>query len=151
MLSPQRRFFSCIRSDKSAITPFSRIGQKIGDFIALPYNEIARLTKSTGRFRIYYRFHFYYVKNRTPVFINADQAICSASAPSPCKNQRIIKIAGAWYRLICAGMAELADVQDLGSCAERRVGSTPTTRTTLKAHFRYFSKMSLQCGWDCFL
>ena len=26
-------------------------------------------------------------------------------------------------------MAELADVQDLGSCAERRVGSTPTTRT----------------------
>ena len=28
-----------------------------------------------------------------------------------------------------AGMAELADVQDLGSCAARRVGSTPTTRT----------------------
>lgn len=27
-------------------------------------------------------------------------------------------------------MAELADVQDLGSCAARRVGSTPTTRTT---------------------
>ncbi len=26
-------------------------------------------------------------------------------------------------------MAELADVQDLGSCAARRVGSTPTTRT----------------------
>ena len=26
-------------------------------------------------------------------------------------------------------MTELADVQDLGSCAERRVGSTPTTRT----------------------
>jgi hypothetical protein len=29
-----------------------------------------------------------------------------------------------------AGMTELADVQDLGSCAERRVGSTPITRTT---------------------
>ena len=28
-----------------------------------------------------------------------------------------------------AGMTELADVQDLGSCAARRVGSTPTTRT----------------------
>ena len=26
-------------------------------------------------------------------------------------------------------MAELADVQDLGSCGEIRVGSTPTTRT----------------------
>ena len=26
-------------------------------------------------------------------------------------------------------MAELVDVQDLGSCAERRVGSNPTTRT----------------------
>ena len=33
-------------------------------------------------------------------------------------------------------MAELADVQDLGSCAERRVGSTPTTRTiTNNLHF----------------
>lgn len=29
-------------------------------------------------------------------------------------------------------MTELADVQDLGSCAARRVGSTPTTRTKLK-------------------
>ena len=28
-----------------------------------------------------------------------------------------------------AGMAELADAQDLGSCEEIRVGSTPTTRT----------------------
>ena len=26
-------------------------------------------------------------------------------------------------------MAELADVQDLGSCAARRAGSTPVTRT----------------------
>ena len=29
-----------------------------------------------------------------------------------------------------AGMAELADAQDLGSCAARRAGSTPATRTT---------------------
>ena len=29
-------------------------------------------------------------------------------------------------------MTELADVQDLGSCAARRVGSTPTTRTNIK-------------------
>ena len=28
-------------------------------------------------------------------------------------------------------MTELADVQDLGSCAARRVGSTPTTRTII--------------------
>ena len=27
-------------------------------------------------------------------------------------------------------MVELADAQDLGSCAARRVGSTPTTRIT---------------------
>ena len=27
-------------------------------------------------------------------------------------------------------MAELVDVQDLGSCGAIRVGSTPTTRTT---------------------
>ena len=31
-------------------------------------------------------------------------------------------------------MTELADVQDLGSCAARRVGSTPTTRTSKKRH-----------------
>ena len=68
MLSPQRRFFSCISSGKSAITALSHDGRKNGDFIALPYNEIARLTKSTGRFRIYYRFHFYYVKNRNSCF-----------------------------------------------------------------------------------
>lgn len=30
--------------------------------------------------------------------------------------------------ILRAGMAELADVQDLGSCAARRVGSTPTAR-----------------------
>ena len=28
-------------------------------------------------------------------------------------------------------MAELADAQDLGSCEEIRVGSTPTTRTRM--------------------
>ena len=33
-------------------------------------------------------------------------------------------------------MTELADVQDLGSCAARRVGSTPTTRTMLSQHYR---------------
>ena len=38
----------------------------------------------------------------------------------------------SWGAGPCAGMAELADVQDLGSCAARRVGSTPTTRTILK-------------------
>ena len=30
-------------------------------------------------------------------------------------------------------MAELVDVQDLGSCGAIRVGSTPTTRTKRKA------------------
>ena len=33
-------------------------------------------------------------------------------------------------RVRYAGMAELADAQDLGSCEAIRVGSTPTTRTT---------------------
>lgn len=31
-----------------------------------------------------------------------------------------------------AGVAELADALDLGSSAARRVGSTPSTRTTLE-------------------
>ena len=34
-----------------------------------------------------------------------------------------------------AGMVELADAQDLGSCAARRVGSTPTTRIREKARW----------------
>ena len=34
-----------------------------------------------------------------------------------------------------AGMVELADAQDLGSCAARRVGSTPTTRTRKRLIF----------------
>ena len=33
--------------------------------------------------------------------------------------------------LVFAGMAELADAQDLGSCEVIRVGSTPTTRTII--------------------
>ena len=34
-------------------------------------------------------------------------------------------------RVRYAGMAELADAQDLGSCEEIRMGSTPITRTKL--------------------
>ena len=34
-----------------------------------------------------------------------------------------------------AGMAELADAQDLGSCEAIRVGSTPTTRIQRKARW----------------
>lgn len=33
--------------------------------------------------------------------------------------------------LVLAGMSELADESDLGSDVERRVGSSPTTRSTL--------------------
>ena len=33
-------------------------------------------------------------------------------------------------RVRYAGMAELADAQDLGSCEEIRMGSPPITRTT---------------------
>ena len=29
----------------------------------------------------------------------------------------------------CAGVVELADTQDLGSCVARRAGSSPVTRT----------------------
>ena len=32
-------------------------------------------------------------------------------------------------------MTELADVQDLGSCAVRRAGSSPTTRTKLGGYY----------------
>ena len=34
-----------------------------------------------------------------------------------------------------AGVMELADMQDLGSCAERRVGSSPTVRIDGKRAF----------------
>ena len=47
---------------------------------------------------------------------------------SPCKN-RGDKIVAAVLPLISAGMVELVDSEDLGSSAERRVGSSPTTRT----------------------
>ena len=36
-------------------------------------------------------------------------------------------------------MMELVDVQDLGSCAARRVGSSPTTRTIVVADFVSFA------------
>ena len=48
-------------------------------------------------------------------------------------------ISGETPDFIHAGMAELADVQDLGSCVERRAGSTPVTRT----------KPSIPVGTDC--
>ena len=42
-------------------------------------------------------------------------------------------------------MAELADVQDLGSCVARRVGSNPTTRT-MKKHAKacFFNEIRLR-------
>ena len=48
---------------------------------------------------------------------------------SPCKNKRMIKQRQLYLSLIYADMAKLADVQDLGSCAARRMGSSPITRT----------------------
>ena len=45
----------------------------------------------------------------------------------------MIKTVGAKHRLIYAGMVELVDTQDLGSCAAMRVGSSPTTRTIVLA------------------
>ena len=39
------------------------------------------------------------------------------------------------YKYTFAGMVELADAQDLGSCAARSVGSTPTTRIREKARW----------------
>ena len=46
-----------------------------------------------------------------------------------------VSILDTWFRFGAsfAGMVELADAQDLGSCAARRVGSTPTTRIQRKA------------------
>ena len=43
-----------------------------------------------------------------------------------------------------AGMAELADAQDLGSCGAIRVGSTPTTRT--RGYTPDKSRISLRWG-----
>ncbi len=39
-------------------------------------------------------------------------------------------------------MVELADTQDLGSCASQRAGSTPVIRTTKKESFVYQAKDS---------
>ena len=69
------------------------------------------------------------VKAGSPVFINADQALRSASVSSPCKNQRTTKKRQNALSLIYAGMVEMVDSEDLGSSAVRRVGSSPTTRT----------------------
>ena len=55
-------------------------------------------------------------QTETPVFIKAGQALCSASVSSPCKNQRNIKERQVALLLLYAGVAELADAQDLGSC-----------------------------------
>ena len=70
---------------------FPAAGEKIGDFIALPCNEIARLTMSTGRFRIYNRVHFYYVKNRNSCFYKRGSSAMLRLGSSPCKKQRAIK------------------------------------------------------------
>ena len=71
------------------------------------------------------------VKAGSPVFINADQALRSASVSSPCKNQRTTKKRQNALSLIYAGMVEMVDSEDLGSSAVRRVGSSPTTRTKM--------------------
>lgn len=39
-----------------------------------------------------------------------------------------------YARLKYAGMVELADTQDLGSCAYRCAGSSPVTRTSMSVH-----------------
>jgi hypothetical protein len=53
--------------------------------------------------------------------------------------------------LIFAGMAELADVQDLESCVARRAGSNPVTRTKSFAQNRYMAeKASVYAGFGGF-
>lgn len=44
--------------------------------------------------------------------------------------QYTIDITFSW-NILFADMVELADTQDLGSCASRHVGSTPTIRTMI--------------------
>ena len=60
--------------------------------------------------------------------------------PVPGADFRAVALAVAekvWYTVWrYAGMMELVDMPDLGSCAERRVGSSPTTRTMKKAAVR---------------
>ena len=83
-----------------------------------------------------------------------DQAKRSTSGTSPCKNQRYKRIRGRGgigrlggfrcchlregfsfrhphRKIKYAGMMELADMQDLGSCAAMRWGSNPHARTTI--------------------
>ena len=56
----------------------------------------------------------------SPDFIEAEQAVGSAlGGGSP----------NDIWKMEYAGMVELVDSEDLGSSAERRVGSSPTTRT----------------------
>ena len=70
---------------------------------------------------------------------------------SPCKNKRMIKQRQLHLSLIYADMAKLADVQDLGSCAARRVGSTPTIRTIKGLQKRYSHRKTLiLSGFFCF-
>ena len=45
-------------------------------------------------------------------------------------------------------MMELADMQDLGSCAERRVGSSPTIRIICETFFKIWWR---GMSWDRFL
>ena len=47
-----------------------------------------------------------------------------------------------------AGMAELVDAQDLGSCAERCAGSTPVTRTIID---KPVSKVKNEAGLSIFI
>ena len=66
------------------------------------------------------------VSTDLPVLINVDQAIRSTSGISPCKNRGKSEY---------AGMMELADMQDLGSCAAMRWGSNPHARTMAPVQF----------------
>ena len=48
-------------------------------------------------------------------------------------------------------MVELADTQDLGSCAAMRAGSTPVIRTTRETSFVYQDKRGFLYKRLCFL
>ena len=45
-------------------------------------------------------------------------------------------------------MAELADAQDLGSCAVRCAGSTPVTRTIVAANYVLFAAIFIFITWS---
>ena len=70
------------------------------------------------------------VKAGSSCFYRCESSATRRRGASPGKNQRTIKSRQKFLPLVSAGMAELADAQDLGSCEVIRVGSTPTTRTT---------------------